>query len=323
MKLISNPFSPTPASMRSHVRGWAMHWADCLGADIADKEQDLSTASVLYIDHGVNFGGSLNLFGGVTSEIVTRIEQIIECKGDLVSLDLPMPDYATQLQKRIGQATCHESLTASLIDKFRDRLARSATLTQSDLDTTCAAIGDSHSTAFAAPRSSVLRTNGQTLYGALTKQLIGPQLDALGSSLERVTLVYGSIDIRHHLMRRDSPWQALDELGDRYGEMIRSIKGNYLVDVEVAAPVPVEHEGRKLPQTGYFQGTPFFGTREHRLGLTYRFIEKMHKLGVTVVSPPDDWYSMDGEQYAKTYMEMGGSVHIAPMFYRRLNWGQS
>jgi hypothetical protein len=40
-----------------------------------------------------------------------------------------------------------------------------------------------------------------------------------------------------------------------------------------------------------------------------------------VVSPPADWYTMDGEEYAKKYMELSSSVHIAPINYRRFNWG--
>jgi hypothetical protein len=42
-----------------------------------------------------------------------------------------------------------------------------------------------------------------------------------------------------------------------------------------------------------------------------------------VVGPPTEWYSMDGEEYAKQYMELGSSVHIAPNNYRRFNWGQA
>ena len=41
-----------------------------------------------------------------------------------------------------------------------------------------------------------------------------------------------------------------------------------------------------------------------------------------VIGPPTEWYSMDGEEYAKKYMELSSSVHIAPINYRRFNWGQ-
>ena len=299
-----------------------MHWAECLKAQIALKDADLSQASALYWDHGVNFSGGLNLFGGVSEEIVRRIEQLVAHNGPLVSLDIPMPNYAEQLRKRLGQATCHHTLTKELIDAFEAKLASAKTLTQASLGSIVVTVGDSHSTAFAPVGSTVLRTNGQTLHGALKGGKIIHQLDSLDVGLERVTLVYGSIDIRHHIGRQHTPLSAIEGLCNEYAKLVRQIKGEYLCDVEVAAPVPVEHEGRKLPQTGYYKDTPFFGSREKRLEWTMHFIDQMQSHGVSVVQPPTDWYSMEGEQYAKTYMEMGGSVHIAPMFYRRFNWGQ-
>jgi hypothetical protein len=53
-----------------------------------------------------------------------------------------------------------------------------------------------------------------------------------------------------------------------------------------------------------------------------RFIDLLNKKSNgRVVMPPEDWYSMDPEKYAKTYMENGSSVHIAPPYYRRNDWG--
>lgn len=321
MNYVFNPFAPVPVNWKSHVRGWAMHWAECLGARIALKDTDLSQASTLYWDHGVNFGGSLNLFGGVSEEIVRRIEQLVAHKGELVSLDVPMPNYAEQLRKRLGQSTCHYSLTSELLGQFEARLAASKTLTQANLGRALVTIGDSHSTAFAARGCAILRTNGQTLYGALKDSKILQQLDSLDVAPRHVTLVYGSIDIRHHIGRQYTPMSAIEGMCKNYAQVVNHIKGEYLCDVEVAAPVPVEHEGRKLPQTGCYKGAAFYGSREKRLEWTLHFIDQMRSYGVDVVTPPMRWYEMDGEEYASTFMEMGGSVHIAPMFYRRFDWG--
>ena len=90
-----------------------------------------------------------------------------------------------------------------------------------------------------------------------------------------------------------------------------------------ATPVPVEWEGRKIPKTGYFKKTPFFGSMEERRAVTEQFISELYKQSGKVVQAPEEWYTMDGEQYAKTYMEFGSSFHIAPPFYRRNDWGQS
>ena len=39
--------------------------------------------------------------------------------------------------------------------------------------------------------------------------------------------------------------------------------------------------------------------------------------------PPKEWYTMDSEKYANTYMEHGSSFHVAPPYYRRNDWGVS
>lgn len=321
MNYVFNPFSPAPVNWKSHVRGWSMHWASCLKAQIAMKDSRIDEAEVLYLDNGVNFSGGMNLFGGVTDDIVVRINQMINHKGQLFSLDIPMPNYAEQLRKRIGQATCSKHLTASLIDQFELKLAAAKTLTQADLKLPTVTIGDSHSTAFAPMGSAVLRTNGQTLYGALKKNIISEQVDALGYSPERVCLVYGSIDIRHHIGRLKDPMAGLKGLCADYAKHVRMIQGEHLCEVEVAAPVPVEHEERRIPQTGFYEGTAFSGSRADRLSWTMAFIDEMRGHGIKVVTAPDDWYLMDGKQYADAFMELSSSVHIAPAFYRRFDWG--
>jgi len=320
--MIFNPFASIPISEKSHVRGWAMHWAECMNTKIATKNTDLSSCSNLYWEHGVNFGGGLNLFGGVTDEIVDKIEQLVNFNGNLFSLDLPMPNYAEQLEKRIGQETCSLRLTKSLIDAFKLRLANSKTILQSQLGFVKVAIGDSHTTAFASPRSMVLRTNGLTLHGALTKGEFVKQLNTLKKMPSKATLVAGSIDIRHHIGRQPNSGKAIEDLCERYCEVIEFIKNEFEIAVEIAAPVPVEYEARRLPQTGYYKDKPFCGSIESRRDWTNYFIDLM-SCENKVVRPPEEWYSMDGEEYAKKYMELSSSVHIAPINYRRFNWGKT
>lgn len=320
--MIFNPFASIPVNEKSHVRGWAMHWAECMNTTIAAKDTDLSSCNELFWEHGVNFGGGLNLFGGVTDEIVDKIEQLVNFNGDLYSLDLPMPNYAEQLTKRIGQSTCSTRLTESLLDAFKKKLATSQTLLQSQLGFTKVAIGDSHATAFAASRSMVLRTNGLTLHGALTKGEFVKQILACKKMPAKVTLVAGSIDIRHHIGRQPDSGKAIEDLCERYGEVIEYIKNELALTVEVAAPVPVEYEARRLPQTGYYKDKPFCGSMASRRDWTDYFIDLMY-CESKVVCPPAEWYSMDGEEYAKKYMELSSSVHIAPINYRRFNWGRS
>lgn len=317
--MIYNPFASIPARSKSHVRGWAMHWAECLGVPVAGPIDRL-TCSTLYIEHGVNFGGVLNLFGGVSEGLVDRLEELANYKGRLVSLDWTMPNYAHQLSRRLGQATCSPRLTPALLADLDARLKNSTTLTQQDLKSDVIAIGDSHSTAFAANGSSVIRTNGLTLHGALQKGHFVDQIGRLVHKPRRVTLVCGSIDIRHHIGRQSAPRQAVIDLCNNYSNVADFLESEYDIQVEIAAPVPVEWEKRKIPQTGFYKGTPFTGTLEDRQEWTDLFMDKMsHRC---LIKPPGYWYSMDPEKYADTYMELNSSVHIAPPFYRRFDWGQ-
>lgn len=320
---IFNPFSPPPVNPKSHVRGWAIHWSESVGATIADKKTDLSSASVLYLDHGVNFSGGLNLFGGVTEEVFDRLEQLSRFTGRLGSLDLPMPNYAEQLQKRIGQATC-DSRLASILPALTERFADTEYITQAHLDwLPNLTIGDSHSTSMAPASSRVLRTNGQTLFGALRDNLIEAQLELCTNldSVKNITLAYGSIDIRHHIGRQTDPESAVRKLAENYADRIKTLSSVTGISVEAAAPVPVEHEGRKLPQTGYYKGTPFAGTQAQRRAWTEIFKNVLIDSGINLASPPQEWYTMDGELFAKNCMELGSSVHLAPTHYRRYNWG--
>ncbi len=318
--MIYNPFASIPVRHKSHVRGWAMHWSECLKVQILRQDEPLDCPT-LYLEHGVNFGGTLNLFGGVDIKLVDRLETLANYAGKLVSLDVPMPNYAEQLSKRIGQKTCSSRLTKDLLAALDARLKDSTTLTQADLKCGHVTIGDSHSTAFAPQGSSVLRTNGLTLHGALTKGHFIDELHRLDHQPKRVTLVAGSIDIRHHVGRQDQRGEALLDLLARYVDTARFIKSEYDIDVEVAAPVPVEWEGRKIPQTGFYKDTPFTGTLSQRQSWTQLFIDILINEDLMVVSPPVEWYTMDPEMYADTYMELSSSVHIAPTFYRRFDWG--
>ena len=94
----------------------------------------------------------------------------------------------------------------------------------------------------------------------------------------------------------------------------------------VAPPASVPHS-TALPDFSTYtdvkaKKTAFFGSWKERHDLTNQFIEELDKQsGGKVIMPPSDWYTMDSEVYAKTYMEHGSSFHIAPPFYRRNDWG--
>jgi hypothetical protein len=320
--MLTNPISNIPQLKNSHVLGWSLVWADQLDAAIDHKcSLSVANASTLYIEHGVNFGGTLNLFGGATKEIYDRINRVA-AHPNVISLDFDMPAWGEQLKKRIGAPTTYTGITEQWCDVLTKRLSSVQSLKQEDLLGVSSkldgiSVGDSHTPAFSRATDIVLRENGKTLYGTLKRGLITEfrGLKPFGN----ITFCYGSIDVRHHLLRHQN--FNLDDMLDEYVRQAVMIRKEHDCDISFTTPVPVEYEARRLPKTGYYKGTPFFGTRQQRLDLTYQIIEGLNKRKVNVVMPPEDWYKMDGEKYATTYMENSSSVHISPQYYRRKDWG--
>ena len=291
-------------------------WRDQLGASINHKcTPNILKSKELYIDHGANFGGTLNLFGGATKDVYDKINLVCS-HPNVTSFDWDMPDYGAMLKKRIGANTTYEGITEEWCDKVSLRLSQVKSLKQQDLNYDNIIVGDSHTIAFSDITDRVYRNDGKTLYGAIKSGL--GQLLRETTANGRVSLCFGSIDIRHHILRRDN--FDIEDFVRQYVE-----KGNELAeDVWFCAPVPVEWENRKIPKSGFYKKTAFYGSSADRRDVTMHFIDELYKQSNDkVVQPPDDWYTMDGRTYAETYMEFGSSFHIAPPFYRRNDWGVS
>jgi len=318
--VITNPIGNIPLNVKSHVHGWAQMWADQLDATVSKRcTPIIKNYDTVYIEHGVNFGGTLNLFGGATKEIFDRINLVASCHN-IVSLDWDMPDYGAMLKKRIGSATTYEGITEEWCDTLSLRLANVPSLKQQDLKMKGITVGDSHTIAFSAADDMVLRYDGKTLHGALKAGL-----RSLFRSVEpfgKITLCLGSIDIRHHILRHDD--FVLENLIKEYITQAKAIESVHNCDIYYTAPVPVEFEGRRIPKSGFYKKEPFYGSWKERYDLTNRFIDELNKQsGNKVIMPPREWYTMNPELYAKNYMEHGSSFHIAPPHYRRNSWGVS
>ena len=325
--VITNPISNIPVNEKSHVHGWTQIWRDQTGSAINHKcTPAIRSFSTVYIDHGANFGGTLNLFGGATKDVFDRINLVASCKS-IVSLDHDMPDYGEMLRKRIGANTTYEGITEEWCDMLSARLAKVSSIKQHDLASVKnlhfeilegITVGDSHTSAFSHRTDVVYRNDGKTLHGALKTGL--RSLFRGESPFGRVTLCLGSIDIRHHILRHSD--FVLENLIREYVTQGSALESMHDCEVFYAAPVPVEFEERRIPKSGFYKKEPFFGTQEQRSDLTKRFIDELDKQSNgKVIMPPADWYTMNPELYAKTYMEHGSSFHIAPPFYRRNDWG--
>jgi hypothetical protein len=258
----------------------------------------------------VNFGGSLNMFGGFTPDWEYRFSQIVKAK-DVISLDIDMPDYASMLEAR------KDFQLPALAADIRAWQARSRTLRSTDLGLKWLAIGDSHTAAWAPWDSMVVKENGRTLNGQLKSdfQYVRDSLEKC-SQLDGVTLVFGNIDVRHHICRLDADWREMWRAYKAFGDSLP-------IKVEYALPWPVEYEDRKLPKTGWYKGAPFWGAQHDRAQLINDIVSFCDDIGMDCVKYPAEWRIMDPIEYAKQCMEKPQSVHLSPAKYRRQNWGLS
>ena len=315
--VITNPISNIPQNPKSHTFGWTQVWQDQLNSTINHRcTRDILDADTIYIDHGANFGGTLNLFGGANKEVYDRVNLIASCEN-VISLDWDMPDYGAMLKKRIGAATTYEKITDEWCNALSKRLSIVKSLKQQDLkDMDGITVGDSHTIAFSDKRDKVYRNDGKTLYGQLKRGLKELFRDT-PIDVPRITFCLGSIDIRHHLLRHECDIKDLIKTYVKQGNECGD-------DVWYAAPVPVEFEGRRIPKSGFFKGTAFFGTWQQRVDLTNTFISILEEeSNGKIIKPPAEWYKMDSKLYANTFMEFGSSFHIAPLYQRRNNWGET
>lgn len=317
-RVVTGPATNIPAHEKSHVRGWALGWSELLDADVDNKCSDqIMQYDRVYLDHGVNFTGALNLFTGANDAVFERFNRLLAVGHErIVSLDWEMPDYGEKLAKRLNAASTSKQITAEWCEALSKMCKKIPYMDQLGVDgVDWLAWGDSHTPAYARMGSAIVKKDGRTLYGVIKNNTLD-EIE-LTDNIQGVTLCLGSIDVRHHLMREESI--SVDDLMEQYLGAVRSFRDRVGVTVELCAPVPIEFEDRKLPKSGYFKGTPFFGPRGQRLQLDLMMMRKLKDSEFTCVSPPKERYMMDPEEYAKTYMELGGSVHMAPIHYRRYN----
>ena len=233
----------------------------------------------------------------------------------IYSLDIDMPDYGAMLKKR------KDVVDKDWCDKVTVKCLEAITLKSTDLiHMRHLTIGDSHTAAIAPKNSMVIKTDGLTLNGQINTnfEYIRKHI-AQCESLERITMSFGNIDIRHHVCRLDADITGMLIKWQTFGQELE----HHGLIVEYSTPWPIEHEERKLPKTGYYKDQPFWGTREERIAALNIWIATMDQLGMQRVKYPDEWLLLNGERYANEKMESVSSVHLSPESYRRKEWSNN
>jgi hypothetical protein len=296
----------------SHNRGYAQIWADILKDDIQYNMPNTDNGEYLYLYMGINFSGTLNLFSGAPKTLYDRLVTFMNYSGPIFILDHDMPDIGKLLMGRIGNNTTYDGFTKDFMDKLSLKCSTISKITMYDKVRDELLIGDSHGLSIAPAETPVIRCDAKTLNGICSDH--DYILSKIPKGLNKLILQFGSIDIRHHLIRFGGK-PAADELLNRYYELVRKIQ-KMGIQVTICQPVPVETESRNMANTTMYKGNPFTGKREERLILTCYVIQHMRENApCQVIGYPDEWYSMPPEQFEAHIMERPKGIHIGPPNY--------
>ena len=272
---------------------WDNHPHDTV--DVNPPPSTWGNYDLLYICEGVNFvAGSFNVPGGPQPLHTEKMKAIAEFKGEL-RYSNSIFDFNKFNQRLKIEATFPETHRVSFYNTF---LAHG-------LESRKAVIGDSHALSVWKPQHTLDFTAGRTLHGFLKRESV----EQINNRFDEVTLYFGNIDLRFHLMRQENPQQATADLFNRYVEFAKQLKKATLVEL-----LPVEHESRKIPGTGLYKKQPFFGTREERMQVREIANEIMNNSGLEVIQWPSEWIDADGTKMLDI-LEMKQSVHLRPKHY--------
>lgn len=298
---ITGVFISIPKRPGFHTYGWARAWADNLSLPL---NIECEPKKEIYYFHGAHpWLDKLNIPDGYGEKLSKKLQNVLE--AEIVwSLDIDMLDYAYFLSRRSDFTDHH------LLPKLREFQAKAKTVRHTDLGLDWLAVGDSHVAAWAPRKSMLVKHDGKTLWGEVRKDFeLTRAAVAKCPQIKGITMVFGNIDLRFHILRLGADWKMMYDKWKDFGDSLE-------IEVEYAVPWPIEHEGRGIPLTGCYKKQPFYGSRIERYDLLMRVRDYMDQKGMISVCYPDSWLEEDPEIYAKTYMQKYRNVHLSPEFYR-------
>ena len=324
--VLTSPFNTISKHRHSHRAAQAVMYFDQLKTDELNITLDYGQIDnfdefdELYCYHGNDWGGTLNLFGGM--ENYSNIDNVIRYsnfKGQIYSLVIDHPDYHSMLQKRMDNKKINPKWNNVNWDQLLKNQNESITYYPNDykrIQSRKLVVGDSHAICMYRPGWKVNSIPFKTLHGALKIELINLLTNPI-EELDEVELYFGNIDIRHHLCRHDE--DATISLVRKYFKQANDIARNERT-VRIYEPLPIENESRPLPKTGYYKGTPFYGNWEQRNHIRNIFIEECKNQqsrffnDVKFVQWTDYLCNSIGELDFQ-YMEKPKSVHLSRAAY--------
>ena len=308
--------SPKPSS---HKSGWAFMLCNQLkSAGYTDVTVITDTVThweenfhVVLIEHGMEFKGNFNIFGGANDDLYNQIIRLFSKGIRMYSLHHDMPCVGTLIEKRLKTGSELFKTLEVRIDEAKSICGKIQRVDHIEkTDKLC--FGDSHSFSQYTPEFMVNRNDGLTLFGTLKRGLA----EYVYPWTTELRIYLGNIDIRHHLMRQPDPKAALTKMMNQYEQMLIS---SGIKTIDVVQALPIENESRQLPKTGFYKDTPFAGSWQERTELVNLMNEMIaimcDRNGWTTWQHSDAYKNPIGE-LSFDVMEKPKSVHIAREFYR-------
>lgn len=324
--LVAAPFIPIASKLHSHRAAQGVIYADQLahaGKDVAVNmpgehyHADFNQFDELYVYHGNDWGGSVNLFGGLKAFPYTyNFINFTKFKGRVRSLVIDFPDYAGMLEERVKTSIETGKEVDPLWkeadwDNLRRMHAEADVVVPNDLKKhDKISIGDSHAICMYRPGWSNISIPFRTLYGALK---LGLHTFVPAGKYKQVEFYFGNIDIRHHLCRQADPSEAARDLARDYVKQAREVADKYKAEVKLYEALPIENESRSIPKTGWYKNTPFYGSWSDRVRVRAAFVDELSKSGA-LYRWTDSLMNEAGELDFK-YMEKPQSVHLSRQYY--------
>lgn len=302
----------------SHKSGWAhmlcnqLWHAGYKNAEVITKtETDWSDYDAILIEHGMEYKGTFNIFGGANDDLYQQVNRLFTEGTRMYSLHHDMPNVGDLIKGRLKTGS---ELFKTLESRIEDAISICSKIQRVDMieQTNSLCFGDSHSFSQYTPGYMCDRNDGMTLFGTLKKG-INTFIDP---SITTLRIYLGNIDIRHHLMRQTKPLESIEKMVLDYEMQLKQLNIN---KIEVVQALPIENESRALPKTGFYKGTPFAGTWAERTELVQHFnqmvVDMCGRNGWATWAHPAVYKNAIGELDFEV-MEKPKSIHIAREYYR-------
>lgn len=311
--------------IHSHKAAWShmimskLQNAGFINSKVLYKGDEWSQCDVIILEHGMEFKGSFNIFGGANDELYEQLTRLETPGVRFYSIDNDMPDVGELITKRLKTGSDLFKTLESKIKQYSEICSKIERIDEIE-KTSKWCFGDSHSFSQWTPGYMTSRNDGLTLHGALNRGFLSYLDESLVNEITHIRTYMGNIDIRHHLMRRPEPKNSIKELIGRYAKHLKELQDTYrLKEIEVVGLLPIEDESRKLPKTGFYKGEPFAGTREERQELVDIFNTNMK-----LICEKMDWKFYEWPDFFKNdlgkldfeFMEKPKSVHLSREYYR-------